>query len=261
LANLTGELVARLDADDWCVPERLAVQVRYLRDHSDVALVGSNAILVDEEDREVGRTVLGPIGHAELLGRLERQEGLFAHSSWMVRRAVMMELQGYDVFYRRSEDYDLLLRLCERYRLGFLPVPLIYLRKREGSISYEPGFEQFKGTIVALLMHYARIGRLDLGGRTREDMYRAAERFIEARRIDRLLMSTHALGFVHYSLKAGRVATGLGTFFRAFLRDPFCLWRPRRLRRVRATLPELVVPFLRPLSLQATGGTSAPLPT
>lgn len=37
-----GRLVARLDADDRCLPERLRVQAQFLRDHPEVAVVGSS---------------------------------------------------------------------------------------------------------------------------------------------------------------------------------------------------------------------------
>ena len=40
-------LVARLDADDVCLPERLARQVAFLERHEAVALVGGGARLVD----------------------------------------------------------------------------------------------------------------------------------------------------------------------------------------------------------------------
>src|ERR1039458_5312287 len=48
LAGASGRYIARLDADDVWLPDRLAVQLRYLEAHPEVTLVGSAAHLIDE---------------------------------------------------------------------------------------------------------------------------------------------------------------------------------------------------------------------
>src|SRR5262245_20670600 len=44
-----GELVATLDADDRCHPERLAQQVAFLAEHPEVGVVGSQLRIIDAE--------------------------------------------------------------------------------------------------------------------------------------------------------------------------------------------------------------------
>ena len=48
LAEVRAPLLARLDADDRALPERLDRQVRYLAGHPDVGLLGSWAHEIDE---------------------------------------------------------------------------------------------------------------------------------------------------------------------------------------------------------------------
>lgn len=48
LQQSAGTYVARFDADDLCLPHRLATQVAFLNDHPDYLLVGSDAEYVEE---------------------------------------------------------------------------------------------------------------------------------------------------------------------------------------------------------------------
>lgn len=46
--HCAGEYIARMDSDDISYPERLSRQVKYLDDHTDIALVGSNIDLFSD---------------------------------------------------------------------------------------------------------------------------------------------------------------------------------------------------------------------
>lgn len=51
----SGELIARMDADDISLPERLERQVEYLDNHPDFVLVGTAGKIIDEEGYHLGR--------------------------------------------------------------------------------------------------------------------------------------------------------------------------------------------------------------
>lgn len=101
-------LIARLDADDICLPNRLAVQVGYLNDHPDVAVVGSRISIIDEEGKIIGRRPL-PLSHEEIAHALRRYNCM-SHPTVMFRRAAAEEVGGYDPG-TPIEDYDLWCRL------------------------------------------------------------------------------------------------------------------------------------------------------
>jgi len=54
LAQCRAPLVARLDADDVCEPERLAMQKQVLDARAVLVAVGSGAILIDADSRVIG---------------------------------------------------------------------------------------------------------------------------------------------------------------------------------------------------------------
>src|SRR5437016_6143907 len=58
IAEARGEFLARMDADDLALPQRLAVQVKFMQEHPDVVLLGGAYELIDEAGRAL--TTLTP---------------------------------------------------------------------------------------------------------------------------------------------------------------------------------------------------------
>lgn len=125
-ALASAPLIARMDADDVMLPERLERQAAYLAEHPEVALLGGGIVLVDgagrEIDREPGR---------ERLDFLVRNE--LTHATVMLRADAFRELGGYRL--DQSEDYDLWLRFDERFGVVALREPVIRYRLHPGQFS------------------------------------------------------------------------------------------------------------------------------
>jgi hypothetical protein len=135
LAACRASLVARMDADDLCHPERLAEQVAFLSRHPAVAVV---ATLVD------GRTLDGrPLARGmaryldwsnqlrapDEIARERFVESPLVHPSVLLRRAVLAEAGGYRAG-DFPEDYELWLRLLARGAV-LAKVPRVLLTWRE----------------------------------------------------------------------------------------------------------------------------------
>jgi hypothetical protein len=101
-------LIARFDSDDICMPNRLAVQVAYLNDHPEVAVVGSRISIIDEAGRPVGRRLL-PLNHEDI-ARALRRYNCFSHPPVVFRKAAVDGVGGYDP-QAPIEDYDLWCRM------------------------------------------------------------------------------------------------------------------------------------------------------
>ncbi len=135
-----GEILARMDADDISLPQRLEKQLAFLeREQFDI--VGAVTQYIDEN----GMPVAG--GHTykteEQLKQLFQFENGLCHPTWMVRRKVYEDMNGYrDI--DSCEDYDFLLRAMEKgYRLGMVDEVLLFYRYNLNGISQSREFRQF----------------------------------------------------------------------------------------------------------------------
>ena len=126
-------LVARLDADDVAMPERLARQCAFLETHPDVGLLGTGAREVDPSGHEIA-TVSPPTDDAALRGVLIRRNP-FVHSSMVMRRAAVELVNGYDAGFPVAQDYDLWMRMSRVTRMANLPELLVLRRILPGRVT------------------------------------------------------------------------------------------------------------------------------
>ena len=114
-----GEYVARQDADDISLPERLTAQVAYMDAHPDVCLLGTAIDVIDATGAHITH-VVQPTGDATLRALLQRGNP-FCHGSVMMRRTCLDRSGGYDNMFAAAEDYELWTRLADMGRLASLP--------------------------------------------------------------------------------------------------------------------------------------------
>lgn len=126
-------LIARLDADDLALPERLARQRQFLETNPDVGLLGTGAREVDAAGREVA--IVRPPVHDAAIRRALIRANPIVHSSVVMRRAALERVGGYDPSFSVAQDYDLWMRLARITRLANLPEPLVIRRLAVGRVS------------------------------------------------------------------------------------------------------------------------------
>jgi glycosyltransferase involved in cell wall biosynthesis len=104
--RVRGEIMSWLNADDVLLPGALAAVTRFFVDHPGVDVVYGHRVLIDEDDREIGRWVMPPHDGGSLSwGDYVPQETLF----W--RRQIWDRAGGrLDESFEFAMDWDLLLR-------------------------------------------------------------------------------------------------------------------------------------------------------
>ena len=126
-------LLARLDADDLALPDRLGRQIAFLAAHPDIGLLGTAAREIDASRREVA-IVRPPVDDASIRRALIRFNP-FVHSSVVMRRTVLEQSGGYDEAFPVAQDYDLWMRMSRVTRMANLPEPLVERRLLAGRVS------------------------------------------------------------------------------------------------------------------------------
>jgi glycosyltransferase involved in cell wall biosynthesis len=132
LTMARGEYIARMDADDISLPERLARQVAFLDAHPEVGVLGSVVQVIDGDGNK-SDTLWLPTEHGVLRWSL-CFGGPIAHPTVMMRREVVERVGGYNPNMVTAQDYDLWRRLSGVTRLSNLQDVLLSLRKHEASM-------------------------------------------------------------------------------------------------------------------------------
>ncbi|HEX7010988.1 MAG TPA: glycosyltransferase [Phycisphaeraceae bacterium] len=162
LAVARGVYIARMDADDWCAPDRLAKQAAYLDAHEDCVAVGAWTQRTDPYGSPAGSQE-PPTSHEEIDAQLMRGQGnAMVHAALMIHAHVLRDIGGWREQYNWVEDLDLFLRLAERGRLANLPEYLYTYRRHTASVCaqhYELMCRRLKDVLREA---YQRRGRSDL---------------------------------------------------------------------------------------------------
>ena len=127
-----GRYIARMDADDISLPERLAKQVHYMETHPEIGVLGTWVEYIDESGETYGQwrmpTQPGLIGWSLIFGTC------LAHPTVIMRSDVLKSLNYYRLEALHVEDYDLWTRASFSTRLANLPEVLLKRRTRAESI-------------------------------------------------------------------------------------------------------------------------------
>ena len=128
-----GRYVARQDADDRSMPSRLETQVNALDRHPTLCALGTAAMTIDDAGDAIGRF---PTAHGVAAVRkgLRSASATPCHGSMMIRQDALAAVGGYRTAFATSQDFDLWLRLSERWDIDNLEEPLYHWRLSSGSV-------------------------------------------------------------------------------------------------------------------------------
>lgn len=139
-----GEYIARQDADDISLPNRLELQLEYLEGHPEVALLGTGIYVISEDGETVEKRIMHPNPKKSLL-----KGNRFIHGSVMFRKSVIDEFGAYNETLKYSQDYELWLRMSKKYDVRNLTALLYKLRMHRGSILSRKVEEQQMYAVLA----------------------------------------------------------------------------------------------------------------
>lgn len=126
-----GKYVARMDADDISLPNRLEEQVRYMDEHPEIGISGcdyevqgeswNSNLLVDEDEIKADLLFFVPLRHPTIIMRKE-----------MLDRNNL----EYSEIFLAAEDYDLFVRSKKCFKISNLDKKLLIYRRHEDATVY-----------------------------------------------------------------------------------------------------------------------------
>ncbi len=156
LSEARGELIARQDADDVSLPERLQIEIDYLDANPDIAVVGTWYTAIDQTGRSLFERKL-PTGNA--IGEaMQRAQGPLAHGSVLMRKEAMEAVGLYRPEFHYAQDLDLWLRIADNHTIENIPQYLYEWRLPESGGSAVKRFQQKRYAELAVECARARAG-------------------------------------------------------------------------------------------------------
>jgi len=135
------DYIARMDADDFCAPERIEKQFEAYKKNEKLGAAGC---MVDEFIGEPGNItshVILPEKHEDIV-RFARKRCPIRHSALLMKKEALVACGNYGDI-RIGEDYDIIVKLIMHgYEIYNVPEVLVYMRtspdffKRRGGIRF-----------------------------------------------------------------------------------------------------------------------------
>lgn len=144
----SGEYIAIQDADDISLPDRFTKQVEFLDANRDVSVVGTYAFLINAKGENWGiiKPPLIPTKKDWIKGTQ------VIHASTMIRKRALLDIGKYNEKLRRTEDYELWLRMILKgYKIATIPEILYKIHWDEAS--YKRRKFQYRWNEAIIIYH------------------------------------------------------------------------------------------------------------
>jgi glycosyltransferase involved in cell wall biosynthesis len=128
--------IARFDADDVCIAERLQLQYNFMMDNPEYTVLGSAANYMDMDGNFLF-TSTPPALHNEDIQQLEPSVCPFIHSTVFYKKEVILNAGGYNEHAYTFEDHFLWANILKKQKAYNFPQPLIKLRLNPESITID----------------------------------------------------------------------------------------------------------------------------
>ncbi len=138
-----GDYIARMDADDISLPERFERQVEFLNKNKKMGLVGTFWYTIDENGQEID--ISKPTNSIYAVH-------FMCHGTSMIRKRCLDKIGFYREVFEFAQDYDLWLRIADKYEIKNIKEPLYKLRIRDDSISLKKKTQQNLYASLAIKM-------------------------------------------------------------------------------------------------------------
>ena len=142
LLHCSNEFVFRMDTDDVCLKNRFKVQLERIVSNEDIAVLGSNVELIDDNSVDIIKNRNVPISDTDIR-KIMPYKNPFNHPSVVFRKSLIQKVGGYSDLYL-YEDWFLWFKLSQLEDVKFENMSQKLLKYRIRTFSDRRGIKIMK---------------------------------------------------------------------------------------------------------------------
>lgn len=139
-----GKYIARMDADDISLPERIEKQVNFMEENPEYGVCGTNAWIIDENGKYLSKSIL-PINYNDIKELIHFKNPVY-HPSILGLRSIFI-MYKYKIEYQHAEDYELWNRLIKN-KIKITNLSSILLKYRSYSLQTSVSYSDNQKSLV-----------------------------------------------------------------------------------------------------------------
>lgn len=133
IREASGEFINFLDDDDELFPEKIELQVKKFRNSS---IENLGFVTAHVEDNRSGETIIKKNRTSgDMYRRLLEKYALSGIETLLIKKECLLETGGFDDKLQSSQEYDLMIRLSEKYNVDYVDQVLSREHRSKDQIS------------------------------------------------------------------------------------------------------------------------------
>ncbi len=130
ISKASGKYIARMDADDISLPNRLLIQLEFLEKNPEIGVCGSYSEIYDEDMEKMVGKLMYPTNHELITVYMHLLINVIVHPTVFMRSSLLnKDLRYSEKMSSNAEDYDLWLRMLAN-GVKFANIPETLLKYR-----------------------------------------------------------------------------------------------------------------------------------
>ena len=132
----TGEYLMFLDSDDLLAPDALQTLIETAQKFPESGVVGGGRIFINDkeeilqirDDAQIENEIFAKKVYLEKI-----RDFFLPPSTYIIKKSLALQLDGFNVLYEPCEDLDFFLRYCDVAKVSVLKNTVVYMRRHEGN--------------------------------------------------------------------------------------------------------------------------------
>lgn len=138
-----GDYIARMDADDICLPNRFEKQMKCFKDDPTLSVVGGQIAEFDGDVENISGRRVVPLEHEEIVSYMKSRNGM-NHVTTILKKKDLIDSGNYQSFFL-LEDYYLWVRMIQcGCRFKNIKEDVVLVRAGKEQMDRRGGLEYFK---------------------------------------------------------------------------------------------------------------------